>query len=148
MPIPDLNTHGLLPTGVHDCTIPEIETSFGWNSHRVGLLEGFKDFLTKEINGKFACPVYFDGSFVTDKDEPEDIDVVLELSSLPDAVKYQGLVFMQQHQSRLMKDYRVHFWINLPGSNDLCSFFQYIGAKTAKFKGLHPKFLKGILRLS
>ena len=147
MPIPDLNSHGLLPSGVHDCSIPEIEAQFGWNGHRAGLLSDFKICFKNEIHVNFPYPLFFDGSFVTDKENPDDIDVVLDLCNVPDSTKYQGLMFMQQNQARLMSKYRVHFWINLPGNNDFCGFFQYVGVKTAKFKGLDPKFLKGILRL-
>ncbi len=47
-----------------------------------------------------------------------------------------------------MGEYRVDFWVNLPGISDFSEFFQYIGVKTAKFKGLKPTYQKGILRLS
>ena len=124
MPIPPLNSNGLLPEGVHDCTIPEIERSFGWNDHRNQLLQRFKDCVSSEIRPKFPDPLYFDGSFVTDKDTPLDIDIVLELTSSPDARKWRGLQFMIGHQARLMTDYNVHFWINLPGRNNFCQFFQ------------------------
>ena len=147
MSIPELNNHGLLPSGVHDCSLPEIESRFGWNEHRKGLLGDFGKCLQNEIRAKFSDPIFFDGSFVTDKEVPDDIDVVLDMRQAPDAMKWKGLDFMNKHQSRLMSDYRVHFWVNLPGNNDFSDFFQYIGVKTAKMKGLHPNFLKGILRL-
>lgn len=146
--IPSLDSHGLLPGGIHDCSVSDIERAFGWNPHRLDLLDKFKNCLIGEIRPKFSEPIYFDGSFVTDKEIPDDIDMVLELNNSPDATKWQGLVFLRDQQSRLMKDYRVHFWINLPGNSDFCHFFQYIGIKTANFKGLNPKHLKGILRLS
>lgn len=148
MPIPDLNPHGLLPPGVYDCTFEEIRSRFGWNAHREGLLSSFKVFLTTELRPRFRDPVLFDGSFVTDKDQPVDTDVVLDLVAAPDARKWQGLQFMHAQQARLMALYRVHFWVNLPGANDFAAFFQYVGVKTAKFKGLNPTHLKGILGLA
>ena len=147
MPIPSLNSHGLLPSGVFDCTLGEIDAIFAWNSHRKGLLKDFEACWTGEIRANFSEPLYFNGSFVTDKEQPDDIDVVLDLCQASDATKWQGLVFMQQHQTRLESQYRVHCWINLPGTKDFSGFFQYVGIKTAKFKGLDPKFHKGILRL-
>ena len=55
---------------------------------------------------------------------------------------------MKNHQPRLLHEYQIHFWINLPSlGNDFAAFFQYIGVKTARFKGLNPKHLKGILRV-
>lgn len=148
MAIPGFDSHGLLPSGVHQCTLTEIEQALCWNPHRQTLIQKFKICLSKEIRPLFPDPLYFDGSFITDKDLPDDIDVVLELSNSPDARKWQGLMFMQTHQQRLMVDYRVHFWINLPGDNDFSHFFQYIGVKTAKFKGLNPTHMKGILRIT
>jgi len=147
LPIPKLNKNGLLPTGIHDCSIAEIEEVFCWNSHRLDLLGKFRSCFAREIRSQFLEPVYFDGSFVTDKDTPDDIDLVLELTRAPDAQKWQGLKFLRDHQKRLMADYRVHFWVNLPGADDFSHFFQYVGIKTASFKGLNPKHLKGILRL-
>ena len=124
MPIPQLEPTGLLPRGVHNCTIAEIEGSFGWNNHREELLNQFKNCLFAEIRPLFPDPLYFDGSFITDKEIPDDVDVVLDLVNSPDARKWQGLKFMRDHQTRLMQDYRVHFWVNLPSGNDFCRFFQ------------------------
>ena len=41
----------------------------------------------------------------------------------------------------------VDFWINLPDENDFSDFFQYLGVKTARYKGLDSAYRKGILRL-
>ena len=148
MGIPDFDHHGLLPAGVFDCTLHEIESRFAWNTRRTGLFANFVTFLNRELRRAFPDPIYFDGSFVTDKEDPADTDVVLDLCQAPDARKWQGVQFMQQHQARVMSQYQVHFWVNLPGNNDFCAFFQYIGVKTAKFKGLDPKHHKGILRVA
>ena len=106
------------------------------------------NFLNAELKPQFPYPIYFDGSFVTDKEIPDDTDVVLDLSPATDERKWLALMFMQTHQKRIMDDYRVHFWINLPGGNDFASFFQYVGLKTASAKGLNPLHLKGILRIA
>lgn len=149
MPVPTLNSHGILPPGVHDCSVTEISSAFTWNSHRQGLFDKFVACFTNEIRPRFSDPLIFDGSYVTDKDLPDDIDLVLDLSAADSAHAYDGVTFMVSEQPRLMSDYRVHFWVNLPGigHNDFCAFFQYVGVKTAKFKSLDPKDLKGVLRL-
>ena len=96
----------------------------------------------------FDEPIYINGSFVTDKEYPDDIDVVLDLRDTSDGRKWKGLEFMINHKSRLLHEYRVDFWVNLPPiENDFAAFFQYVGVKTARFKGLNPKHLKGILRV-
>lgn len=148
LPIPNLDSDGLLPEGIHECSIPEIETIYGWNPHRLDLLDKFSACLVQEIRPVFSEPIYFDGSFVTDKDVPDDIDMFLDLNNSSDAIKWMGLIFQRNHQSRLLRDYRVHFWVNLPGFSDFSMFFQYIGTKTASTKGLNPKHRKGILRIN
>ena len=148
MPIPSFDSTGLLPSGVHDCSLGDIADGLTWNHHRATLYTKFLEFLRSELQPVFPYPIFFDGSFVTDKELPDDTDVVLDLSTASDDRKWQALVFMQQHQDRIMTDYRVHFWINLPGDSDLASFFQYVGVKTARAKGLNPKHLKGILRVA
>lgn len=148
MPIPTLESNGLLPTGVHECSLNDISDQFTWNDHRTGLFNSFRLFLESELKPHFPYPIFFDGSFVTDKELPDDTDVVLDLSNAPDDRKWQGLTFMQAHQARIMEMYRVHFWINLPGLNDFAAFFQYVGVKTASAKGLNPLHLKGILKVA
>lgn len=148
MPIPLFESTGLLPSGVHNCSLDDIAHGLIWNDHRANLYDKFLAFLRSELRPDFPYPIYFDGSFVTDKELPDDTDVVLDLTTAPDDRKWQALMFMQQHQERIMDNYRVHFWINLPGNSDFTSFFQYVGVKTARTKGLNPKHLKGILRVA
>ena len=147
MSIPALDGHGLLPVGIHDCSVEEMQARFGWNEHRRKLICGFTHFLSQEIFGVFDYPVYADGSFVTDKKCPNDIDVALELRGASDAESWRGLVFMQEHQARIRGQYKVDFWINFRNANDFVAFFQYAGHKTAKFKGLESGHAKGILRI-
>ena len=148
MSIPKFDKHGLLPQGVHDCTLMEIGNLLAGNSHRQDLFENLIHCIRNEIRPLFNEPIYINGSFVTDKEHPDDIDIILELRNTSDARKWQGLEFMKNHQSRLLREYQIDFWINLPSlGNDFAAFFQYIGVKTARFKGLNPKHFKGILRL-
>ena len=143
MPIPSLDEHGLLPPGIHDCTLAEIRQTFGGNSHRRELFQHFAECLKIEIRPSFDNPIYVDGSFITDKDQPDDIDIVLDLRNTCDGRKWKGLMFMSEHQDRLLEEYRVHFWVNFPGRNDFSAFFQYVGIKTARFKGFEPDAPQG-----
>ena len=112
------------------------------------LFDRFQVFLDAELKPQFPYPIYVDGSFVTDKELPDDTDVVLDLANATDEHKWHALMFMQSHQQRIMDVYRVHFWINLPGVNDFGAYFQYVGVKTANAKGLNPLHLKGILKVA
>ena len=100
--------------------------------------------LEQEIRPVFVHPIFVDGSFVTDKDEPEDVDIVLDLKEASDEQKFRGLMFMKEKQSPFYRTYNVHFLVNVdtPGFPDLSAFFQYIGIKS-----LDPRHLKGILRV-
>ena len=148
MPIPSLESNGLLPAGIHECSLADISEQFTWNAHRSGLFTRFVSFLDAELKPKFPYPVYFDGSFVTDKELPDDTDVVLDLGPATAEHKWHALMFMRTHQQRIMEVYRVHFWINFPGDNNFVEFFQYVGVKTASAKGLNPLHLKGILKVA
>lgn len=76
--IPDLirledAPYGVLPPGVHFATLPEIERRFAWNQHRAMLHEGI--VRVADALRKAGCrTMYLDGSYVTDKEEPEDFD--------------------------------------------------------------------------
>ena len=148
MSIPKFDKHGLLPRGIHDCTLMEIGNFLVGNSHRQNLFKNLTNCICNEIRPLFDEPIYINGSFVTDKEDPDDIDIALDLRDASDGRKWKGLEFMINHQFRLLNEYRIHFLINLPSiENDFSAFFQYIGVKTARFKGLNPKHLKGILRI-
>lgn len=149
MPIPEFDQRGMLPVGVYDCSLSEMAARFGWNTHRQRLVRSFGNFLAREIrSGEFLEPLYVNGSFVTDKDEPEDVDVVLDLRAASDDRKWRGLDLMQKERNRFREQYDVDFWVNLPGPNNFANFFQYVGVKSAKFKGLAHTDRKGILRIA
>lgn len=72
MPIPTLEPNGLLPNGIHDCSLEDISAQFTWNDHGAGLFGRFQRFLSMQIKPEFPYPIFFDGSFVTDKELPDD----------------------------------------------------------------------------
>jgi len=82
MPIPDLNEDGLLPEGVHDCTLDEIGARFGRfqvTDRRIELFEKLRLLVEEERQAGLAIEIIVDGSFATDKPEPGDIDLVVVL---------------------------------------------------------------------
>lgn len=77
-----LNGDGLLPEGVHELPLEDVEELFGRfqrSDRRVKLLESLKEYLSEaqQMDG-FVCMIV-DGSFVTAKEEPSDIDLILVL---------------------------------------------------------------------
>jgi hypothetical protein len=82
MPIPALNDDGFLPEGVHDCTLAEVQARFGQfqrTDRRCHLFERLEVFLSHAKATGLVTAVILDGSFVTDKDAPSDIDLILVL---------------------------------------------------------------------
>src|SRR5579871_4142680 len=82
MPIPDLDENGLLPAGIHDCTVQEMEERFGRvrvNSHRHELFAKLQAYIEELRASSLALYVVVDGSFATEKARPNDIDIIAVL---------------------------------------------------------------------
>ena len=76
--IPGFQPDGLLPPGLHPATWDEFSQRYGWTEHRHRLLAGIKRALAA-LKAAGCKRVYIDGSFVTAKSAPNDIDIVSEL---------------------------------------------------------------------
>lgn len=77
--IPQFTEDGLLPPGVHETDLEELREKMGWSRKRRELLEGLEEALELMSTGG-VVQVYLDGSFVTDKDRPNDIDGCYDLA--------------------------------------------------------------------
>jgi hypothetical protein len=68
------NDEGVLPKGIYEVTLGEFKKEFVYNERREAIFKGFCTLLDdlRAINCK---TVYVDGSFVTDKEQPRDVDV-------------------------------------------------------------------------
>jgi hypothetical protein len=87
MPIPNLNEQGLLPPGIYDCSLEEIGERFGTfqsTDRRSRLYERLQEYLAQVRSANLAIAVIVNGSFVTSKADPNDIDLILVLSSSRD----------------------------------------------------------------
>lgn len=64
----------VLPPGVHDATLEEVEARFASSDHRKRLFAGFKEGVI--ALRKAGCQkIFLDGSFITEKPIPGDFDV-------------------------------------------------------------------------
>src|SRR5438445_2479805 len=87
MPIPPFNEHGLLPEGIHDCTLAEIEARLGGfqgSDRRLQLWARFTEFFAAAKASQLIEELLVDGSFVTANPDPNDIDLVLVVSARHD----------------------------------------------------------------
>ena len=82
MPIPRLNAEGLLPEGIHDCSLAEIRDAFGMfqeSDRRTKLFERLEDLVTEARKSALFEMIIVDGSFVTDRPSPNDVDLIAVL---------------------------------------------------------------------
>ena len=91
MPLPPLTRIGDLPLGVHRASLREVLERFGTGSRqRTAVAERLERVyrLARET-GHLARFVVF-GSFVTDKPEPNDVDVMLVMQDTFDGAELEG----------------------------------------------------------
>ena len=79
--IPDFVAQGLLPEGVHPATLEEVRQRFGGNERRDKLLTGLAEAL-RLLRAAGCRRVYINGSFVTSKELPNDIDACWDINGV------------------------------------------------------------------
>lgn len=79
--IPGFDESGNLPPGVHEADWIEVVQRFNWTGRRRELLVGLEAAL-EPLREAGCSRVFVNGSFVTSKDEPGDIDVAWDPSDV------------------------------------------------------------------
>jgi hypothetical protein len=82
MPIPELNQDGFLPEGIHEASLEEVRERIGRfqrTDRRPALFAKLSTYMAEVRASGLVVAVIVDGSFVTAKDEPSDIDLILVL---------------------------------------------------------------------
>jgi hypothetical protein len=78
VPIPPLRIDGTLPPGVFDATLDELFAAFPPISARRRMLnDALTDFIVTVKQLGFVQEIAIDGSFITAKREPDDVDLVV-----------------------------------------------------------------------
>ena len=95
MPLPKLLANGLLPEGVHDASVDELIAMFcvGERQLRANAL---LEFVAHVRDERIFRAVFFDGSFVTAKRSPRDVDVVLEVHDWLSAPEFSSHIAVQR----------------------------------------------------
>ena len=149
MPVPDFDRYGLLPGGVHGCTMEEVEAALAWNEQRRQLTNLLQEFIADELSTRFAVipPVVLDGSYVTAKEKPSNINLILELRELPDQQKMQAVDLCQRCPDILLR-YRIDLNTALqPSGKDFVAYFSSLDPREAIAMNLYHDHKKGLLRL-
>lgn len=153
MPLPTFNTNGLLPTGIHDCTLDDAEKRFVLNPYRAELWSKLLSFVEWTRSLDNFDILYLDGGFISDKPRPEDIDVILQTRAKYGTEALESMTpFFLRGLDTIFNDYGVHlhFWSEgFPGGiHDFRIFFQYVRPQDAAPRGLAPGATKGIVRIA
>jgi hypothetical protein len=82
--IPSLNEHGYLPPGVHVATLDEVIVRFGHGSEQRAAQAQSLRWLLPICREARILKLLINGSFVTDAEEPNDVDCVLLASQAYD----------------------------------------------------------------
>ncbi len=139
--------NGLLPEGIWDCTLTEIETTFSTSPHRAILFERLRQFFN-EHSALPSAPVFVDGSYVTNKQTPSDIDICVDLDALPEADRagWQRIFYAERS---ILKSQGIDFWFRSPDFPEDVSETEFprIKAVEAERLGLPKQTRKGFLRL-
>ncbi len=139
-----------MPPGIHDCDRLDIEAWCASNVQRHLIWQGFIAFIELIRPLPELDRIYIDGSFVTDKQHPKDVDIIIEY---PDAAT--RIRSIQNNECLRTRDhiknvYKVDVLSCLAISQgpDMRDFFQLLRPEDAARRGLPAGTRKGILRIS
>lgn len=127
--IPAFTGAGLLPPGDHGATLKEIEDKFVYNYGRKVIYDGLI-FVTDQLNANSVNAIWINGSFVTAKERPRDVDVAYEVPSGADP--YQWGLLSPNRRKDLKKYQRVDLLMYWPGQAEIKDVFCHDRNGTSK----------------
>lgn len=143
MAIPELDDDGFLPEGVHECSLDELQQRFGGTQRldqRSVLFDKLGQYLQELRSTGTVVGLVVDGSFITNKLEPNDIDLVLILPADHDfAADLRPFEYNVLSRRRVFKRYGFDVLVareNSPELVEYVAFFQQIRGETDRRKGI------------
>lgn len=137
--IPDFDSSGNLPEGIHFATMDQLIERFGYNPKRAWLIDGLK-LLIASLEYANCSLIYIDGSFVTSKEIPGDYDLCWSLVGVAENNIDKSLInFTPAGRARMKEKYRGDiFPAELPegGSGKLFVDFFQSDKNTGEKKGI------------
>ena len=143
--IPDLIDHGgpwkVLPPGKHGASLDDIEMSFATNEHRKRIFDGMKRGI-KSLIVAGCNNVYLNGSFVTNKINPNDYDACWETIGVDDTKLDPVLLEFDNKRAAQKQKYQGEFFpANFQAKSGI-SYLEFF--QIDKYTG----YKKGIIQLS
>ena len=127
----------VLPPGVHNATLEEVETRFASSDHRKHLFAGFKEGVL--ALRKAGCHrIFLDGSFVTEKPMPGDFDVCWDHAGVDDKNLDPVFSDFDDRRKKQRERFRGEFFpthLLADGKHVFLDFFQ-IDKDTGNTKGI------------
>lgn len=146
MPIPSLTTYGFLPVGIHECTLEEIGSEFGQfrsSNRRCELYDKLIDFLAEAHAAGQIMAVIVNGSFVSSKEEPGDIDLIVILSASHDfSAQIRPFEYNILSRRQVRKRYGLDVLVAQTGQTELDEYIEFF----AQVRGA-PDQTKGMLKV-
>jgi len=127
----------VLPPGVHDATLEEVEALFASSEHRKRLFAGFKEGVI--ALRKAGChKIFLDGSFITGKPIPCDFDVCWDPMGVDVAKLNPVFLDFSDNRKKQKERFRGEFFPTHLVADSKHSFFDYfqIDKYTGNAKGI------------
>jgi hypothetical protein len=149
------DARGLLPPGVHDATLEEVERAFARfqrTDRRIVLFAGLRAYLAEVRQTGWQCAVVLDGSFVMPMvDEPNDIDLILVLPADWDLTRQlKPFEYNVVAKAFTKREYAIEVF-TVPAGSDLESrarhLFDQVRPEWCRVFGWPVGSLKGLVRI-
>ena len=142
-----------LRVAAHGMQFESDQTWHAWHSQcRVAdckQLAAFEQFLEWTSHLPRPVSLLIDGSFVSNKALPNDIDLVVDITGCMPAAQAQWVEAWNGGFAHAKAAYNVDFYPFVVGAgNDFSAFFQYVRIEDALRRGISPATRKGLLKVS
>lgn len=145
MPIPNFNQHGVLPEGIYVCTLKEIRERFcsiDDKEIRCTLFKKLESYVKELKKYNIPCELIVDGSFVTNKIEPSDIDLLIAVPFDWEPKECENDCFMLINDDYVKIKYNFNLFSTFIDTDSFDSTIDFY--KQVKEK---PGIIKGLLRV-
>ena len=145
MPIPDFNDDGVLPKGIHVCTLEEMRKRFCSIDNkeiRCTLFKKLEKYIEELKKYSIPCELIVDGSFITNKEEPSDIDLLIAVPFEWEPKEYEDDCLMLINEDYVKSKYNFSLFSTLTDTESFdltIDFYKQVKGK--------PEIIKGLLRV-
>ncbi len=143
MAIPVFAAEGLLPPGVHDCMVAELKARFGTfqsSDRRPRLFDRLEAFIIAAQASGIVRRLVVDGSFVTAKAAPNDIDLIVVVAADHDLrADLPPPAYNVVSKKRVQKGFGFDIVAVREATTELedaIGFFQQVRGRPGLFKGI------------